>query len=74
MTEGENMTSITVHQSIHIHFLKVENISNSSILQIGSTGNFTALSEQYNSGQFKEPALEAAASSGPPLVPLSSFA
>ena len=68
------MASITVHQSIQIHFLKVENISNSSILQIGSTGNFTALSEQYNTGQFKEPAMEAAISSTPPLVPLSSFA
>ena len=74
MTEGEKMTSITVHQSIHIHFLKVENISNSSILQIGSTGNFTALSEQYNSGQFKKPAMEDTALSGTPLVPLTSFA
>lgn len=68
------MTSITVHQSIQIHFLKVENISNSSILQIGSTGNFTALSEQYNTGQFTKPAMEAGISQPSPLVPLSSFA
>ncbi|WP_042149087.1 spore germination protein GerPB [Paucisalibacillus sp. EB02] len=64
--------NITVHQSIHINLLKVGVISNSSVLQIGSTGAIQAQSELYNTGEFTEPAEEAAAvSEAPPLVPLS---
>ncbi|WP_047986180.1 spore germination protein GerPB [Ornithinibacillus californiensis] len=51
--------NITVHQSIHINLLKVGAISNSSVLQIGSTGAIQANSELYNSGQFTELAEEA---------------
>ncbi|MDX8045760.1 spore germination protein GerPB [Gracilibacillus sp. S3-1-1] len=66
--------NLTVNQSIYIHFLKVESINNSSVLQIGSTGKIQALSQLYNTGGFTGPAEEA----GPdgvstPLVPLSPF-
>jgi spore germination protein PB len=64
--------NITVHQSIHINLLKVGSITNSSVLQIGSTGALQAHSELYNSGQFIEPAEEAAAQiEATPLVPLA---
>ncbi|MFS0671964.1 spore germination protein GerPB [Ornithinibacillus sp. 179-J 7C1 HS] len=53
--------NITVHQSIHINLLKVGAISNSSVLQIGSTGAIQAKSELYNSGGFTEFAEEAKA-------------
>ncbi|WP_010093659.1 spore germination protein GerPB [Ornithinibacillus scapharcae] len=51
--------NITVHQSIHINLLKVGSITNSSVLQIGSTGAIGAYSEIYNTGGFSEPAEEA---------------
>lgn len=46
--------NITVHQSIHINLLKVGSITNSSVLQIGSTGAIQAKSELYNTGGFTE--------------------
>ncbi|WP_026905699.1 spore germination protein GerPB [Paucisalibacillus globulus] len=64
--------NITVHQSIHINLLKVGSITNSSVLQIGSTGALQAYSELHNSGQFTEPAEEAAIQlEASPLVPLA---
>lgn len=48
-----------IQQSININFLKVEGISNSSVLQIGSVGMIKPISNLYNSGGFKEPAPEA---------------
>ncbi|SDJ87783.1 spore germination protein GerPB [Sediminibacillus albus] len=71
--------NLTVHQSISIHMLKVNNVSNSSIIQIGSAGMVRAKSELYNTGGYTEPAdpaepSEPAGNSIPqdsPLVPLA---
>lgn len=72
------MGQLTIHQSIVIHQLKVGSISNSSILQIGTTGTVRSLSNLYNTGGFTGEAPEAgflptapqAATTPLPLVPL----
>ncbi|MFK2825530.1 spore germination protein GerPB [Bacillus sp. B190/17] len=51
--------NVHIHQSIVIHNLKIDAISNSSFLQIGSAGMIKALSNLYNTGGFTEPAPEA---------------
>ncbi|WP_347550908.1 spore germination protein GerPB [Pseudalkalibacillus hwajinpoensis] len=51
-----------VNQNIVIHQLRVEGISNSSVLQIGSAGIIKPLSNLYNTGTYTEPAPEL----GPP--------
>jgi spore germination protein PB len=56
-----------INQNITIHHLKIDGITNSSVLQIGSAGMIKALSNLYNTGGFTEPAPEAAT----PLVPLA---
>lgn len=48
-----------IQQSININLLKVEGISNSSVLQIGSAGMIKPVSNLYNTGGFKVPAPEA---------------
>ncbi len=65
--------AITIHQSIQIHLLKIGAISNSSVVQIGSSGSIQALSNLYNTGGFTEPAPETGefAETTGPLVPLS---
>jgi spore germination protein PB len=64
--------NLTIHQSIVIQQLKVNSVSNSSILQIGSAGVIRALSNLYNTGGFKEaaPQLGQAPPSPISLVPL----
>ncbi len=47
-----------VSQNIVIHQLRVEGISNSSVLQIGSAGIIKPLSNLYNTGAYTEPAPE----------------
>jgi spore germination protein PB len=64
-----------IQQSIHINFLKVEGISNSSVLQIGSSGIIKPTSYLYNTGGFTSPAPEAKTPGGTlttPSVPLTS--
>ncbi|RDW19929.1 spore germination protein GerPB [Oceanobacillus chungangensis] len=69
--------NIIIHQSISIYLIKIGAITNSSVLQIGSTGSIQAQSDIYNTGGYTEPAEEAkiAASTGSsevtPLVPLA---
>ncbi|MFC4386822.1 spore germination protein GerPB [Gracilibacillus marinus] len=64
---------LTINQSIYIHFLKVGSVSNSSVLQIGSTGQLHALSQLYNTGGFAKTAEDVGLeSSVEPLVPLAS--
>jgi spore germination protein PB len=63
-----------INQNIMIHNLKIDGITNSSVLQIGSAGVIKPLSNLYNTGGFTEPAPEATteneALEKPPLVPL----
>jgi spore germination protein PB len=46
----------TVHQNITIHQLRVDNVTNSSVLQIGTAGSVRSLSQLYNTGGFTGPA------------------
>lgn len=63
-----------VQQTISIGQLRVDAVTNSSVLQIGSAGNIQALSQLYNTGGFTGPAPElsevAEATSALSLVPL----
>lgn len=62
-----------INQNIVIHNLKIESVSNSSFLQIGSAGMIKALSNLYNTGGFTEPAPQPGTQAGRPfLVPLSA--
>ncbi|MBD0382433.1 spore germination protein GerPB [Paenibacillus sedimenti] len=64
----------TIHQTIMIQHLKVDSVSNSSVLQIGSAGSIRSLSNLYNTGGFVEPAAELGTAPTSPLslVPLPS--
>lgn len=60
-----------IHQTISIGQLRVDGVTNSSVLQIGSAGSIQALSQLYNTGGFTEPAAELTeASTAISLVPL----
>lgn len=63
---------LVVHQSIVIQQLKVESVSNASVLQIGSAGAIRSLSNMYNTGGFTGPAPKTTSPLSPltPLVPL----
>lgn len=50
--------NINVQQSIHIHSIKIESLTNSSVLQIGSAGIIKPSSHLYNTGGFTGPAPE----------------
>lgn len=64
---------MTIHQSINIHLIKIGSITNSSIVQIGSTGSIQGRSDIYNTGGYTGLAEPATADELPsPLVPLSS--
>lgn len=45
-----------IQQSIHIHYIKIGGITNSSVLQIGSAGIIKPTSYLYNTGGFTQPA------------------
>ncbi|MBT2573883.1 spore gernimation protein GerPB [Bacillus sp. ISL-51] len=45
-----------VNQTIQINYMRVESVSNSSILQIGSAGSIKSLSNLYNTGSYVEAA------------------
>jgi spore germination protein PB len=72
--------SWTINQTISIGQLKVNAVSNSSVLQIGSAGMIRSLSNLYNTGGFTEPApkLGGATAASPislvPLPPVSRIA
>ncbi|RWZ55189.1 spore gernimation protein [Halobacillus fulvus] len=71
--------NLTVHQSICIHVLRIGSISNSSIVQIGSSGVIQSKADLYNTGGYTGPAEEPQPAEGMvtvpqetgPLVPLS---
>lgn len=48
-----------IQQSIHINFIKIDGITNSSVFQIGSAGIIKPASYLYNTGGFTGPAPEA---------------
>ncbi len=50
-----------IYQNISIHYLRVEAVTNSSVLQIGSAGSIRSLSQLYNTGGFTGPVPELAA-------------
>lgn len=50
--------SWTIYQQITIGQVRVDAVSNSSVLQIGSAGSIQSLSQLFNSGGFTEPAAE----------------
>ncbi|MCR8630720.1 MULTISPECIES: spore germination protein GerPB [Paenibacillus] len=63
--------NLVVNQNIVIHQLKVNNVTNSSVLQIGTAGLIKPLSNIYNSGGYTQPAAESDASASVvSLVPL----
>jgi spore germination protein PB len=45
-----------IQQSIQINFIKIGSISNSSVMQIGSSGIIKPASYLYNTGGFTKPA------------------
>ncbi|WP_164669531.1 spore germination protein GerPB [Virgibacillus doumboii] len=62
--------NLTIHQSIAIHFIKIGAISNSSVLQIGSTGSIQAQSDIHNTGGYTEPAEPAEPVGEPSIIRL----
>jgi spore germination protein PB len=48
--------NLVVHQQIVIHNLRVNTVTNSSVLQIGAAGVIKSLSNLYNTGGFAVPA------------------
>lgn len=62
--------SWTIHQTITIHQLRVDSVSNSSVLQVGSAGAIRSLSQLYNTGGFTDPAPQLGADNPLSFVPL----
>ncbi|MFY4774280.1 spore germination protein GerPB [Metabacillus sp. RGM 3146] len=65
-----------ITQSIHINYIKIGGINNSSVFQIGSAGYIKPLSNLYNTGGFFEPAPPArrrGSTMAQPAVPLAAF-
>ncbi|MET3696305.1 spore germination protein PB [Bacillus oleivorans] len=54
-----------IQQSIYIHTLRVGSVTNSSVLQIGSSGSISANAYLYNTGGYVLPAPEADGVVGP---------
>jgi spore germination protein PB len=50
------MANYYIKQSININFIRIDGISNSSVLQIGSAGIIKPASYLYNTGGFTAPA------------------
>ncbi|AXI39337.1 spore gernimation protein [Bacillaceae bacterium ZC4] len=59
-----------IQQSIHIQFIRIGTIANSSVFQIGSAGIIKPLSNLYNTGQFTEPAPAPSGQGNGVIVPL----
>ncbi|MCQ6560410.1 spore germination protein GerPB [Paenibacillus mendelii] len=62
--------NMTVHQHITIHQLRVESVSNSSVLQVGAAGSVRSLSQLYNTGGFSGPAPQLGQENPLSFVPL----
>lgn len=64
--------NLTVYQHITIHQLRVDSVSNSSVLQIGTAGSVQSQAKLYNTGQFTGPAPQLGEENPLPLVPFPS--
>ncbi|MBT2756445.1 spore germination protein GerPB [Mesobacillus foraminis] len=53
------MANFYIQQSISINLIRIDGITNSSVLQIGSAGVIKPASYLYNTGGFKGPAPQA---------------
>lgn len=63
--------NVTVYQCISVYNLKIGTISNSSVLQIGTSGRINALSHSYQSSDVPEsPPAPSPAINDSPLVAL----
>lgn len=62
--------SWTIHQQITINSMRIDSISNSSVLQVGSAGSIRSLSQLYNTGGFTGPAPQLGAENPLSFVPL----
>lgn len=62
--------SLTVHQQITIQQLRVDNVTNSSVLQVGAAGSVRSLSQLYNTGGFTGPAPQLGEGNPLSFVPL----
>ncbi|WHY17029.1 spore germination protein GerPB [Paenibacillus sp. G2S3] len=61
--------NITVYQCISVNHLKIGTISNSSVLQIGTSGRINALSHSYQSSDVPDfPSAPSSGISESPLV------
>lgn len=65
MRKGVCFMNFYINQTIQINYLRLESISNSSILQIGSAGSIKSLSNLYNTGSYVEAAPEVSAQGQP---------
>jgi spore germination protein PB len=54
-----SLMNFFIQQSININLLRIDGITNSSVLQIGSAGMIKPVSYLYNTGGFTAPAPEA---------------
>jgi spore germination protein PB len=65
------MSNWTIYQQITIQQMRVQNVSNSSVLQVGSAGSIRSLSQLYNSGGFTGPVPQLTGDNNPlSFVPL----
>lgn len=60
----------TIHQQITINTMRIDSISNSSVLQVGSAGSIRSLSQLYNTGGFTGPAPQLGEENPLSFVPL----
>lgn len=62
--------NVTVYQCISVYNLKIGTISNSSVLQIGTSGRINTLSNSYNAPEATSSSSSAEDVMDSPLVPL----
>jgi spore germination protein PB len=48
--------NLTVHQTITIYQLRVNSVTNSSVLQVGTAGSIASNAQLFNTGGFTGPA------------------
>lgn len=66
--------NVTVYQCISIYNLKIGTISNSSVLQIGTSGRINTLSNSYNASEATSSSSSSEDVMDSPLVPLPAAA